>query len=87
MPRVELVEQDGPKIRRLRESQGITLTDFAAGIRRHPKVISRIERELAQPSAVMINQIARALGVETSEITRPPAGAGDAADDENQAAA
>lgn len=87
MPKVELVEQDGSKIRRLREGKGITLTDFAAGIRRHPKVISRIERELAQPSAVMINQIARALGVETSEITKHSADAGDTADDENQAAA
>ena len=82
MPRVEVVEQDGARIRALRIEQGIRLTDLADRIHRHAKTLGHIERETRCASAVLINQIARALEVDPAEITKDPADAEDDTEDE-----
>jgi transcriptional regulator with XRE-family HTH domain len=55
------VRADGPIIRRKREECGHGLTDFARLVGLSPSYLSRVERDLANPSPDVLRRIALAL--------------------------
>jgi len=56
-------ERMGNKIRKLRISKGINLTDFAKKIDKTPSYLSQIERGMASPSIMALREISKALNV------------------------
>jgi transcriptional regulator with XRE-family HTH domain len=70
MPPVPIVSQDGAAIRACRVRRGLTLEALARLTGRHPKALGHLERETRSASAVMLNQIANALGVEPEDLTK-----------------
>ena len=60
---------NGEVVRALREARGISLRALARDIGRDPATISRIERGINQPSAVVMLAIAERLSVSVETIT------------------
>lgn len=56
-------ERMGNKIRKLRISKGINLTEFAKKIDKTPSYLSQIERGMASPSIMALREISKALDV------------------------
>lgn len=69
MPQIETVRQDGAAIRRLRIRQGLTSEQLGRLIGRRGS-IRHVELGTRKVSAIFLNQIANALGVDPSEITK-----------------
>ena len=59
---------NGPKIRRLRENQGYTLTDLAHRTRISKAHLSQVERGIRRPSPTVAAMIAVVLGVQVEEL-------------------
>ena len=59
---------DGPKVRELRDRRGLTLKDFAAQLDTDKTHLSRIERNLSQPSIRLRTRILERLGVQLDDI-------------------
>jgi transcriptional regulator with XRE-family HTH domain len=60
----------GAAIRALRKAQGLSIETLAGGARIHPTYLSGIERGFANPTWLIVGKIAKALGVEISELAR-----------------
>jgi transcriptional regulator with XRE-family HTH domain len=56
-------ERMGNRIRKLRISKGINLTEFAKKIDKTPSYLSQIERGMASPSIMALREISKALNV------------------------
>jgi ribosome-binding protein aMBF1 (putative translation factor) len=71
MPQVPLLTADGPEIRARRLRAGLTATELAGKIRRHPQTVRRLEAgRLTAVSETLIHQLAWALEVSADEITK-----------------
>jgi transcriptional regulator with XRE-family HTH domain len=68
---------DGPKIRRMRDRAGFSLSQFAHALGTDISHLSRIERGRGQPGVDLRNRMATVLGVTVEEIAalREPVGA------------
>ena len=60
----------GGNARRLREKQGISQEELADRAGLHRTYISGVERGVRNPTVVVLQKIADALGVELSTLTR-----------------
>ncbi|MEQ1780145.1 MAG: helix-turn-helix transcriptional regulator [Hyphomonadaceae bacterium] len=60
----------GGNTRRLREKQGISQEELADRAGLHRTYISGVERGVRNPTVVVLQKIADALGVELSTLTR-----------------
>lgn len=70
MSRVPMALPDGPKVRRLRLSNGWTQKELAERIGRTQEAMSKVES--GKPvSHVLMRQVARSLKVKLTEITLP----------------
>jgi len=85
MPRVTTMRPDGEAIRTLRKRQGLSVPQLAAMLPgRHPQSVRKLEvARSALASEVFLYQIANALKVDITEITKPDE---DDADEEAEAA-
>ncbi len=64
----------GARIRRMRRAAGMNLDALAKEAKVHRDTISKIENgKVARPQARTVGKIARALGAEAGELSRPPA--------------
>src|SRR3989440_2891759 len=64
----------GQRLRHLRRARGLTLTELAARVGRAPSVLSLIENGRREPKLSLIEQLATALSVPTTELLsrQPP---------------
>ncbi|MFD0859806.1 helix-turn-helix domain-containing protein [Roseovarius aquimarinus] len=69
----------GADLRALRRARGVTLADLAARLGRSVGWLSQVERDLSQPGAADLAQIAQALDVPPSLLIAQPAAPGDEA--------
>lgn len=60
----------GNNVRRLREKQGVSQEELAARAGLHRTYISGVERGVRNPTIVVLEKVADALGVELSILTR-----------------
>ncbi len=60
----------GNNVRRLREKQGVSQEDLAARAALHRTYISGVERGVRNPTIVVLEKVANALGVELSALTK-----------------
>lgn len=65
----------GARLRRLRESRGLSLRDLGAAVRLAPSFLSDVERGRTRPSLESLDAIAGALGADLREVLAPAAGA------------
>lgn len=70
MPPARTVSPDGDAIREIRERLGLSCQQLARKIGRHPQSVRNLEIGARSASAVFINQLAGALGVDVAEITK-----------------
>lgn len=64
------VRQNGYAIRTIRQIQGLSLEELADRTDSHPQSLRNVELENKPASEVMLNRIARALGIDTAAIQR-----------------
>jgi transcriptional regulator with XRE-family HTH domain len=70
MPVIPTFTPDGEKIRKLRIERGLSPTELATEIRRHPQTIRRIEGgRQSRVGELLISQIATALDTKVDKIT------------------
>jgi transcriptional regulator with XRE-family HTH domain len=60
----------GGNVRRLREKQGISQEELADRAALHRTYISGVERGVRNPTIVVLEKVADALGVELSALTK-----------------
>lgn len=60
----------GNNVRRLREKQGVSQEELAARAELHRTYISGVERGIRNPTVVVLEKVADALGVELSALTK-----------------
>lgn len=60
----------GNNVRRLREKQGVSQEELAARAELHRTYISGVERGVRNPTIVVLEKVADALGVELSTLTK-----------------
>jgi transcriptional regulator with XRE-family HTH domain len=60
----------GNNVRRLREKQGVSQEELAARAELHRTYISGVERGVRNPTIVVLEKVADALGVELSALTK-----------------
>jgi transcriptional regulator with XRE-family HTH domain len=70
--RIPGLEDIGKALRQLRKSQGLTLKQVAEACDCSVSYISQIELDKVFPSIVVLNRIARVLGVEVADLFSPP---------------
>lgn len=67
--------QDGSVIRRLRIERGLRQHELAERIDCHPKHLQHVERDERSASEVLMVRLAKALGVDTRDISKTEAAA------------
>jgi len=60
----------GNNVRRLREKQGVSQEELAARAGLHRTYISGVERGVRNPTIVVLEKVADALGVELAALTK-----------------
>lgn len=60
----------GGNVRRLREKLGVSQEELADGAGLHRTYVSGVERGVRNPTVVVLEKIAIALGVELSSLTK-----------------
>ena len=70
--RIPGLEDIGRALRQLRKSQGLTLKQVAEECGCSVSYISQIELDKVFPSIVVLNRIAKVLGVEVADLFSPP---------------
>lgn len=64
----EFLESLGENLKRVRKEKGLTQMQLAVKLESHEQNIGRIERGEINPTASMLFQIAKGLGVELREL-------------------
>ena len=67
---MDVRERVGNNVRRLREKQGISQEELADRAALHRTYISGVERGVRNPTVVVLEKVADALGVELSALTK-----------------
>ena len=67
---MDVRERVGNNVRRLREKQGISQEELADRAELHRTYISGVERGVRNPTVVVLEKVADALGVELSALTK-----------------
>lgn len=64
----DLLKRVGQRVRKLRTLAGLTQADLAESANLSPEFVSRVERGVKAPSLVILDRVARALGVTLAEL-------------------
>ena len=67
---MDVRERVGNNVRRLRKKQGISQEELADRAALHRTYISGVERGVRNPTVVVLEKVADALGVELSALTK-----------------
>ena len=69
----EILDAIGPRVRRLRDERGLTLTELAAQTGLSLSTLSRLETGVRRPTLQLLIPLARALHVALDQLVEPPA--------------
>lgn len=69
---MDLQTRVGLNVQRLRRSAGLTQEECAHRAEMHQTYLSGVERGVRNPTVVVLDRLAKALGVEADELLRKP---------------